>query len=158
MQQHGIVHPLFPMLAKRSVLALAIFGLSLSFPAAVLAQQPAKAPAATPATGDQFNTYMSMAAINMCTLAQAKLPFKASMEGNLSMLTSVLSTKHGSQIQGAPAPLTREQLVNASVAETVLRIDKFCGPSLPPDWKKEVDTLVAQVKKAMQAAGSGGKK
>jgi hypothetical protein len=44
------------------------------------------------------------------------------------------------------------------VAETVLRIDKFCGPSLPPDLKKEVDTLVAQVKKAMQAAGSGGKK
>jgi hypothetical protein len=157
MQQHGRVHPHFPMLAKRSVLALAIFGLSLSFPATVLAQQ-GKAPAATPATADQFNTYMSMAAINMCTLAQAKLPFKASMEGNLSMLTSVLSTKHGSQIQGAPAPLTREQLVNASVAETVLRIDKFCGPSLPPDWKKEVDTLVAQVKKAMQAAGSGGKK
>jgi len=157
MQQHGRVHPLFPMLAKRSVLALAIFGLSLSFPVKVLAQQ-AKAPAATPATADQFNTYMSMAAINMCTLAQAKLPFKASMEGNLSMLTSVLSTKHGSQIQGAPAPLSREQLVNASVAETVLRIDKFCGPSLPPDWKKEVDTLVAQVKKAMQAAGSGGKK
>jgi len=157
MQQHGRVHPLFPMLAKRSVLALAIFGLSLSFPASVLAQQ-AKTPAATPATADQFNTYMSMAAINMCTLAQAKLPFKASMEGNLSMLTSVLSSKHGSQIQGAPSPLTREQLVNASVAETVLRIDKFCGPSLPPDWKKEVDTLVAQVKKAMQAAGSGGKK
>jgi hypothetical protein len=158
MKQHGFVHPSFPMLAKRSVLALALFGLSQSFPAAVLAQQSAKAPAATPATADQFNTYMSMAAINMCTLAQAKLPFKASMEGNLSMLTSVLTTKHGSQVQGAPAPLSREQLVNASVAETVLRIDKFCGASLPPDWKKEVQPLVAQVKKAMQAAGSGGKK
>jgi len=52
MQQHGKVRPLFPMLGKRSVLALAIFGLSLSFPTDVLAQQPAKAPASTPATGD----------------------------------------------------------------------------------------------------------
>lgn len=65
----------------------------------------------------------------------------------------MLSSKHGSRVVGAPAALTREQMINASVAETVIRMDRFCGKSLPADWKKEVDPLLAQVKQAMQSAG-----
>jgi hypothetical protein len=149
------------MLAKRSALALALAlaGASLGLSGRVLAQPQQPAPAnQKPATNEEFNTYMTMAAINMCGLSQAKVPFKSAMETNLAMLTSVLSSKHGSRVAGAPAPLTREQMINASVAETVIRVDRFCGKTLPPDWKKEVDPLVAQVKQAMQSAGKAAPK
>ncbi|MFN6338916.1 MAG: hypothetical protein ACK41W_09380 [Cyanobacteriota bacterium] len=148
------------MSAKRNVLALAmaLMGASLGCPGQVLAQQQGAPASQTPATGDQFNTYMTMAAINMCQLSQSKLPFKQAMESNLAMLTSVLTNKHGSRVVGAPAALTREQMINASVAETVIRVDRFCGKTLPADWKKELDPLVSQVKQAAQSAGKAPQK
>ena len=147
------------MLAKRPALALALalMGASFGLPGRVFAQQQAAAANQKPATNEEFNTYMTMAAINMCGLSQAKVAFKPAMETNLTMLTSVLTSKHGSRVAGAPAALTREQLINASVAETVIRVDRFCGKNLPPDWKKEMDPIVAQVKQAMQSAGKAPK-
>ncbi|MEB3242461.1 MAG: hypothetical protein VKO44_02385 [Cyanobacteriota bacterium] len=149
------------MLAKRSALALALalLGATLGSPGQVLAQQQAPQGQAnqSPATGEQFNTYMTMAAINMCALSQNKVAFKPAMESNLAMVTSVLTSKHGSKVVGAPAALTREQLINASVAETVIRIDRFCGKTLPADWKKDVDPLLSQVKQAVQSSGKAPK-
>lgn len=147
------------MLAKRSALALALalVGASLGLPGQVLAQQQSAPATQKPATNEEFNTYMTMAAINMCQLSQAKVPFKPAMESNLAMLTSVITSKHGSRVAGAPSALTREQIINASVAETVIRIDRFCGKTLPADWKKEVDPLLAQVKQAIQSSGKAPK-
>lgn len=149
------------MFAKRSALALALalVGTSLSLPGRVLAQQQA-APAANQraATADELNTYIGMAAINMCGLAQAKVPFKAAVDTNLKMLVTVLFSKHGAKVPGAQAPLSQEQLVNGSLLQLVMRVDGICGKNLPPDWKKEFDPLLAQVKQAIQSAGKGAQK
>lgn len=145
------------MVLKRYALALALIGASFGLPAQVLAQQkpaPATQRAATP---DELNTYIGMASINMCTLSQAKVPFKPAMESNLNMLISVLSSKHGSLVPGAQAPLSREQLANGSLLQLVLRVDAICGKSLPADWKKDFDPLLAQVKQAIQSAGKPAK-
>ncbi|MFY7695544.1 MAG: hypothetical protein ACOVQK_04295, partial [Cyanobium sp.] len=92
------------MFAKRSALALALalVGTSLSLPGRVQAQQQA-APAANQraATTDELNTYIGMGAINMCGLAQAKVPFKTAVDTNLKMLVSVLYSKHGAKVPGA---------------------------------------------------------
>jgi hypothetical protein len=150
-----------PMFAKRSALALALalVGTSLSLPGRVEAQQQA-APAGNQraATTDELNTYIGMGAINMCGLAQAKVPFKAAVDTNLKMLVSVLYSKHGSKVPGAQAPLSQEQLVNGSLLQLVMRVDGICGKSLPADWKKEFDPLLAQVKQAIQSAGKGAQK
>ena len=145
------------MLAKRSALALALTAAFFGLPGQVLAQQ-APPPATRAATSDELNTYIGMASINMCTLSQAKVPFKPAMEGNLNMLVSVLSSKHGSLVPGATAPLSKEQLVNGSLLQMVLRIDAICGKNLPPDWKKEFDPLLAQVKQAIQTNSKAPKK
>ena len=150
-----------PMFAKRSALALALalVGTSLSLPGRVQAQQQA-APAANQraATTDELNTYIGMGAINMCGLAQAKVPFKTAVDTNLKMLVSVLFSKHGSKVPGAQAPLSQEQLVNGSLLQLVMRVDGICGKSLPADWKKEFDPLLAQVKQAIQSAGKAPQK
>ena len=150
-----------PMFAKRSALALALalVGTSLSLPGRVQAQQQA-APAANQraATTDELNTYIGMGAINMCGLAQAKVPFKTAVDTNLKMLVSVLYSKHGAKVPGAQAPLTQEQLVNGSLLQLVMRVDGICGKNLPADWKKEFDPLLAQVKQAIQSAGKGAQK
>ena len=150
-----------PMFAKRSALALALalVGISLSLPGRVQAQQQA-APAANQraATTDELNTYIGMGAINMCGLAQAKVPFKTAVDTNLKMLVSVLFSKHGSKVPGAQAPLSQEQLVNGSLLQLVMRVDGICGKSLPADWKKEFDPLLAQVKQAIQSAGKAPQK
>jgi hypothetical protein len=140
-------------LLKRSALALILFPLAFGLPVQVQAQQkPAAQPRATKtATADEVNTYMAMSAINMCGLAASKVPFKPAMNSSVTMVTSVLTDKHGGKIAGAPATLTRDQIINATVAETVIRVDRICGKSLPPDWKKELDPLLAQVRKAMSA-------
>jgi hypothetical protein len=140
-------------LLKHSALALILFPLAFALPAEVQAQQrPAAQPrAAKTATADEVNTYMAMSAINMCGLAAAKVPFKTAMNSSVTMVTSVLTDKHGGQIAGAPAKLSRDQIINATVAETVIRVDRLCGKTLPADWKKELDPLLAQVRKAMSA-------
>jgi hypothetical protein len=121
-------------------------------------QQAAPAGNQRAATTDELNTYIGTGAINMCGLAQAKVPFKAAVDTNLKMLVSVLSSKHGSMVPGAQAPISQEQLVNGSLLQLVLRVDAICGKSLPPDWKNEFDPLLAQVKQAIQSAGKGAKK
>ena len=149
------------MFAKRSapLFALALAGAALCLPGPVQAQQQA-APAANQraATPDELNTYIGMGAINMCGLAQAKVPFKAAVDTNLKMLVSVLYSKHGAKVPGAQAPLSQEQLVNGSLLQLVMRVDGICGKNLPADWKKEFDPLLAQVKQAIQSAGKGGQK
>jgi hypothetical protein len=149
------------MFAKRSapLIALALAGAVLCLPGRVQAQQQA-APAANQraATPDELNTYIGMGAINMCGLAQAKVPFKAAVDTNLKMLVSVLYSKHGAKVPGAQAPLSQEQLVNGSLLQLVMRVDGICGKNLPADWKKEFDPLLAQVKQAIQSAGKGGQK
>jgi hypothetical protein len=146
-----------PMFAKRSALALALalVGTSLSLPGRVQAQQQQAAPAANQraATVDDLSTYITMAAINMCVLAEQKVPFQAARNSNLQMLVSVLYRKHGAKVPGAQAPLTQEQLATGSEMQLVLRVDGFCGKNLPPDWKKEFDPLLARVKQAVQSAG-----
>ncbi len=137
-----------PASAALIVLTLGI-PLQASLPAA--AQQGQAQPSTKAATVDELNTYMTMGAFNMCSLAQAKVPFKPALDSTLGMIGSVLTQKHGSKVAGAPAPLSREQLLNATVVETVLRVNQFCGKNLPPDWKKEFDPLLAQVQKALAA-------
>ncbi|MEB3317129.1 MAG: hypothetical protein VKO39_03170 [Cyanobacteriota bacterium] len=148
------------MLAKRSALALALalVGASLVVPQRGLAQPQPPAVNAKAATGEELNTYLGMAAINMCTLSQTKVAFNPAMQSNLNMLVTVLASKHGSLVPGAQSPLTREQLANGSVAQLVLRVDSLCGKTLPADWKKEFDPLLSQVKQALQSAGQPPKK
>ncbi|MFM9088096.1 MAG: hypothetical protein ACKOPT_08140 [Cyanobium sp.] len=150
------------MLAKRSALALALVigGASLCLPGQAQAQQQAAPPAANQraATPDELNTYIGMGAINMCSLAQANVPFKAAVDTNLKMLVSVLYSKHGAKVPGAQAPLSQEQLVNGSLLQLVMRVDGICGKNLPADWKKEFDPLLVQVKQAIQSAGKGAPK
>jgi hypothetical protein len=150
-----------PMFAKRSALALALalVGASLGVPERGVAQPqpPAVNQTQKAATPEELNTYLGMAAINMCTLSQAKVSFNPAMQSNLNMLVTVLSSKHGGLVPGAQSALTRDQLANGSVAQLVLRVDSLCGKTLPADWKKEFDPLLAQVRQALQSAGKGTK-
>ena len=151
----------FPlMLAKRSALALALalVGASLGVTERAFAQPQPPAVNQKPASSEELNTYLGMAAINMCTLSQSKVAFKSAMESNLNMLVSVLASKHGSRVPGSTAPLSREQLANGSLFQLVMRVDSLCGKTLPADWKKEFDPLLAQVKQAIQSAGQPPKK
>jgi hypothetical protein len=101
---------------------------------------------------EEVNTYMTMSAINLCALSQQKVPFKAALDGSVSMVASVLTEKHGSRLAGSPNPLNRDQIINATVAESILRSDRFCGTRLPADWRKEYDTLLPQIRKALTPA------
>ncbi len=96
---------------------------------------------------------MTMSAINLCALSQQKVPFRAALDGSVSMVASVLSEKHGSRIAGAATALNRDQIINATVAESVLRSDRFCGTKLPPDWRKEYDKLLPEIRKAVTSGG-----
>jgi len=143
--------------------ALLLLTAPLLSPLAASAQQtpPPQPPAASkPATVEEVNTYMTMSAINLCALSQQKVPFKAALDGSVSMVASVLTEKHGSRLAGAATPLSRDQIINATVAESLLRSDRFCGTRLPADWRKEYDTLLPQIRKALTPAGgkpAGGK-
>lgn len=141
-------------LIRRTALALILCPLAIVPAGSVLAQQQQQQrPAARVASPDEVNTYMAMSAINMCALAASKVPFKAAIDSSVSMVASVITDKHGGQISGAPSKLTREQIINATVAETVLRVDRICGKNLPADWKKELDPIIAQVRQAMSTRG-----
>jgi hypothetical protein len=154
--------PHLPLLAsarRAAVPALLVLAAPLVSPLAAVAQSaPPKAPAAAaaskPATVEEVNTYMTMSAINLCALSQQKVPFKAALDGSVSMVASVLTEKHGSRLVGSSNPLSREQIINATVIESVLRSDRFCGTRLPADWRKEYDTLLAQIRKSIPASGA----
>jgi hypothetical protein len=143
------------MVAKRSALALALalVGASLAVPQQGLAQPQPPAVNAKAATVEDLNTYAFMAAINMCTLSQNKVPFNPSMQSNLQMVVAVISARHGGLVPRQQAPLKPEQLANGSLPGIVLRMDAMCGKTLPADWKKEFDPLLAQVKQVIQSAG-----
>lgn len=162
MAHDGGATALLPMLAKRSALALALalVGASLGVAERGVAQTtpPAVNASQKPATPEELNTYLGMAAINMCTLSQTKVPFSPAMQSNLNMLVTVLSSKHGGLVPGAQSPLTRDQLANGSIAQLVLRVDSLCGKTIPADWKKDFDPLLAQVRQALQSAGKPPKK
>ena len=142
---------------NRCAAALLLVAAPLLAPLAAVAQSaPPKAPpaaaASKPASVEEVNTYMTMSAINLCALSQQKVPFKAALDGSVSMVASVLTEKHGSRLAGAPNPLSRDQIINATVAESILRSDRFCGTRLPADWRKEYDTLLPQIRKALAPA------
>jgi hypothetical protein len=153
---------LLPLLAQARLVAvptLLLLAAPLVSPLAVVAQSaPPKAStaagAAKPATVEEVNTYMTMSAINLCALSQQKVPFKAAMDGSVTMVASVLTERHGSLLVGSTSPLSREQIINAIVIESVLRSDRFCGTRLPADWRKEYDTLLAQIRKSIPSAGA----
>jgi hypothetical protein len=69
------------------------------------------------------------------------------------MVASVLTEKHGSRIAGSPNALNRDQIINATVAESVLRSERFCGTKLPADWRKEYDKLLPEIRKAVSSGG-----
>jgi hypothetical protein len=147
LRSHGRHQALSASLAAPLLLAA-----SLLAPFPVAAQSaPPNVPAATakPASVEDVNTYMTMSAINLCALSQQKVPFKAALDGSVSMVASVLTEKHGSRIAGSANALSREQIINATVAESILRSDRFCGTKLPADWRKEYDTLLPQIRKAI---------
>jgi hypothetical protein len=150
---------LLPLQASAHAAILVVLAAPLLAPLAAAAQSaPPKAPPAAaatkPASVEEVNTYMTMSAINLCALSQQKVPFKAALDGSVSMVASVLTEKHGSRLAGAANPLSREQIINATVAESILRSDRFCGTRLPADWRKEYDTLLPQIRKAL-APGAG---
>lgn len=145
---------LLPSQARARAATLLLVAAPLLAPLAAVAQSaPPKAPSAAgatkPASVEEVNTYMTMSAINLCALSQQKVPFKAALDGSVSMVASVLTEKHGSRLAGAPNPLSRDQIINATVAESILRSDRFCGTRLPADWRKEYDTLLPQIRKAL---------
>lgn len=147
--------PLLPQRARLRAATLVLVAAPLIAPLAATAQSappkapPAAAAATKPASVEEVNTYMTMSAINLCALSQQKVPFKAALDGSVSMVASVLTEKHGSRLAGAPNPLSRDQIINATVAESILRSDRFCGTRLPADWRKEYDTLLPQIRKAL---------
>lgn len=149
----GMKHPRqLPLVGRLA--ALLLLAAPLLSPLSAAAQQaPAGAAASKPATVEEVNTYMTMSAINLCALSQQKVPFKAALDGSVSMVASVLTEKHGSRLAGAATPLSRDQIINATVAESLLRSDRFCGTKLPADWRKEYDTLLPQIRKALTPAG-----
>ncbi len=91
-----------------------------------------------------------MAAINLCALSQQKVSFKAAQDGSLSMLGAVLTEKHGGRIAGVPGTLTPQQILGISLANSVLASNRICGTKLPPDWRKEYDRLLAEIRKESQ--------
>jgi hypothetical protein len=149
-----------PPATRRSARLAALLLLAAPLAAPLVARaQPAAPPApgaaasaGKPATVEEVNTYMTMSAINLCALSQQKVPFKAALDGSVSMVASVLTEKHGSRLAGAPNALSRDQIINATVAESLLRSDRFCGSRLPADWRKEYDTLLPQIRKALTPA------
>lgn len=153
------------MLAKRFLVTLTMFGLYLSASPTANAQLAQASPPATPratppptkpATEDEIVTYMAMAAINMCTLSELKQPFKEALSANAQMVGSVLAQKHGFLVTGNPNKLTPEQLVNGAVVQIVPRVEAICGKSLSPDWKKNVDSILSDIRK--QAGANSGAK
>jgi hypothetical protein len=147
-----------PALCSRlASLLLIVSPLAAAAPA--LAQQQARPATPPPATGakaasaEEVNTYMTMSAINLCALSQQKVPFRAALDGSVSMVASVLTEKHGSRIAGSPNALNRDQIINATVAESVLRSERFCGTKLPADWRKEYDKLLPEIRKAVSSGG-----
>jgi hypothetical protein len=147
-----------PLPVAGRLAALLLLTAPLLSPLTASAQQtpPPQAPGAAaskPATVEEVNTYMTMSAINLCALSQQKVPFKAALDGSVSMVASVLTEKHGSRLAGAATPLSRDQIINATVAESLLRSDRFCGTKLPADWRKEYDTLLPQIRKALTPTG-----
>ncbi|MFM7362558.1 MAG: hypothetical protein ACKO6F_03575 [Cyanobium sp.] len=157
--------PQLPALLSARLAALLLIGAPLFATAPALAQQqparpaaPPPASGARPATPEEVNTYMTMSAINLCALSQQKVPFRAALDGSVSMVASVLTEKHGSRIAGAANALNRDQVINATVAESVLRSERFCGTKLPPDWRKEYDKLLPEIRKAVSSGGGGSAK
>lgn len=151
--------PIHPMkasthhrLVQRSISTAAVIAILLGNPLQSQAQPAAQAPKPKPATQEELLTYLTMAGINMCSLAQAKVPFKAAMEGNVSMLASVIVQKHGRQIVGSTAELTDAQVSNFTVAQTVLQVDRLCGKTIPAEWKKDFDGLLTEIKAAIEKA------
>ncbi|AFY27498.1 hypothetical protein [Cyanobium gracile] len=153
------------MLAKRFLVTLTLFGLYLSASPSANAELAQASPPATPratppptkpATDDEITTYMAMAAINMCTLSELKQPFKESLSANAQMVGSVLAQRHGFLVTGNPNKLTPEQLLNGAVVQIVPRVEAICGKSLSPAWRKDVDSILSDIRK--QAGGGSGTK
>ncbi len=138
---------------KRSISAAAALAVLLTYPLASQAQQAGQqAPPTKPATQEELITYFTMSGINMCMLAQAKVPFKSAIQANVQMLSSVITQKHGGLIPGATTKLTDEQVYNYGLAQTVLQTDRLCGKTIPAEWKKDFDGLLTQIKSIVEKA------
>jgi hypothetical protein len=142
--------------------ALLLLLTPMLFPLSASAQQaPPAGPAGgaaggapgKPASVEDVNTYMTMAAINLCALSQQQVPFKAALDGSVSMVAFALTERHGSRLAGSANPLSRDQIINATVVESILRSERFCGTKLPADWRKEYDNLLPQIRKSLTPAG-----
>lgn len=126
-----------------------------------LAQAPAPAPAPAPpqapptraATQEELALYTTMGAVASCDLAvRSQVPLTKSLPSTTSMVAYILSTRHGSEIQGvSTGKLSNEQLMQGSFIQIVGGIRRGCYDKLPATDKKEVDTIVAQVEKAAAA-------
>ena len=138
---------------RSALLALAAssVGLVTLSAAPVLAQ--AAAAATRPATQEDVASYTTMGAVASCDLAvRQQVPLTKSLPATSAMVAYILSTLHGSEIQGvASGKLSNEQLIQGSIMMIVGRIRRGCYDKLSATDKKEVDTIVSEVEKAAAA-------
>jgi hypothetical protein len=137
---------------RSTLLALAASSVGLvTLPVAPALAQAVAAP--KPATQDEVATYSTMGAVASCDLAvRQQVPLSKSLPATSAMVAYILSTRHGSQIQGvSTSKLSNEQLIQGSFIQIVGGIRRGCYDKLSAADKKEVDTIVSQVEKAAAA-------
>ena len=78
-----------------------------------------------------------------------QVPLTKSLTATSAMVAYILTTRHGSEIQGVSnGKLNNEQLFQGSFIQIVGGIRRGCYDKLNATDKKEVDTIVSQVEKA----------
>lgn len=138
---------------RSTLLALAASSVGMvTLPAAPALAQAAAA-AIKPATQEEVAVYTTMGAVAACDLAvRQQVPLSKALPATSAMVAYVLSTRHGSQIQGVSnGKLNDEQLMQGSFIQIVGGIRRGCYDKLNATDKKEVDTIVSQVEKAAAA-------
>lgn len=113
----------------------------------------AQTTAIKPATQDEVATYSTMGAVASCDLAvRQQVPLAKSLPATSAMVAYILSSRHGSEIQGVSSgKLNNEQLIQGSFIQIVGGVRRGCYDKLSAADKKEVDSIISQVEKAAES-------
>ena len=141
---------LTPLLTLVLCIALVLVPAAQAAPARQSAPQPQpkSQPQAAPATEEEMNLYMRVAAVNVCLARAAGVEFDKAVGIAGETITEVIQGRHGSVIQQlGPGSLPLEDLRQGSIRSAVIGAVELCPKQVPPE-------VVKQVEQAIKAQGA----
>jgi hypothetical protein len=136
--------------------AVSLYMVTLTFAFSAPAHAQEKVNALKPVSKQTFQTYMTIASINVCELLNEKVDFKKAIKANVLAIASWVINAHGGIIESVndSKKMPDNVIANGVANDLALGVYAQCNKLLPAADAKQIQQLIKELESGGQKGGS----